>query len=78
MRKLFVIFVLHILAFNLSGQSLEEQLIVAIGESQKGNTEQAIAIYDGLIKEYPDAPMLYVLKGEAQSKIKQSFSVEVI
>lgn len=78
MRKLFLSFTFTFLLVNLFSQSLEEQLVLAIEASEKGDVAKAISIYDELLKEYPDAPMLYVLKGETHANIKGEFSIDMV
>ncbi|MEM6523420.1 MAG: tetratricopeptide repeat protein [Bacteroidota bacterium] len=48
-------------------QQLSEQILKAVGFAEVGKYDEALAVYDELIEQYP-APMLYVLKGEVYTK----------
>ena len=52
-------------------QALEEEIIKAVQLSAEGKFDEALKIYDTAIEQYPDFPLLYVLKGEALSKFKR-------
>ncbi|MEM9917997.1 MAG: tetratricopeptide repeat protein [Bacteroidota bacterium] len=65
-------------AFHLQAQSLEAEIVKAIKAAGNKQYDVAIAKYDSLIAEYPKMKMLYLLKGEAYSQLRRTYTVDTV
>ena len=72
------IFLLLFILFSLQSytQSINEKIVEALDDVSNNRFELAIAKFDTLIAEYPNAIGLYILKGEAYSKLVNRYTVD--
>lgn len=74
-KKIIFSLILIFISFTVSfGQSLKESIMEALKLAEQGKQDEATQALNNLIKENPNIPILYVLKGELITKYNRQLT----